>query len=261
MASVEEWLNTSNGIDELLQESSGFARLQLEAQSKNVKAGLKNAMAIAKLQSDTQRYGYDVQREVALKQLQENGRQFDLTHALDLKKFGVARAQAATDYLQTPDRFIQAGNFLNMSSRVMLNQGGASYNIEGTKPKSMADFAALEEGGAGGDRQVGADNVEQVAGGGVGADERVKVLKGLIAASPPSPDEGMDGNDFAVLNATRAILGMKLRPQAYAAIRGSKEGQQMLQSGAQRLGVNFDSWLAQQRKNMPGQGAARSYAA
>lgn len=149
-------------IQSALQEASGFEREKLDAQMKSAQASLKNAMAIAKLQAETSRYGIDAQRQTALDQLKENQRQFDANHELDMAKFGLDKeqfgfdkqkfgaqfgldyAKAATDYLSTPDRYAQGADFRDMAARTIQGLGPRPYGSTGDfTPKNPNDFAAL----------------------------------------------------------------------------------------------------------------------
>lgn len=251
-----------NRLTQVWQQSSGIQRQQIEAQIEDMKRGRDNAMEIAKLQNDTQRYGYDQQRQNQIEQLKENQRQFDATHALelqryglDVEKLGLSRAQTATDYLSTTDRFAQAADFLNLSGRVMAGQAGVGAG-SGIAPqmKTMSDYETLEAGGTPG-RQASA---MQVAGGpGAGADARIKALKTVMDANPPSGGLGYDDNDHAVLNVARAIYGLNLTPQQQASINASPDNKAILGSEIRRLGGSPDEWWAKQRRGLPSQQSAR----
>jgi hypothetical protein len=141
------------------------------------------SIKVAQIGAQTQRYGIDVGRQNILDQLKENARQFDANHALDMERFGLDKqkhaetirefdvntgleqekiglqraglnldfAKTATDYLSSPDRYFQAGDYLNMASRAMNGLGNQPYGTWGTSgdtqvaptPKTQADFAAL----------------------------------------------------------------------------------------------------------------------
>lgn len=249
------------------QQSSGLQRRQIEAQITDAKKARDNQMAIARLQDKTSRYGTDAQTANELAQRQENARQFDATHALDMQKLGLTRAQTATDYLSQPDRFVQASDFLNLSGRVLAGQGGPSTG-SGAVPqmKTMADFDALTAGGNPG-RQVdpsqaaagyASGGAAPTAATGTGADARVKALRGLIDAAPPSDEPGLDNNAYHVLNAAKAIYSMNLTPQQQATLGSDKQSFQMLGSAGRRLGENPDAWWQKQQNSLPGQQSVRA---
>jgi hypothetical protein len=169
-AYAEEWDSYVGDVGAALQASSGLEREKLAAQMKDAQAGRANAYKIAKLQADVSRYGIDMQRKTALDQLKENARQFDASHLLEKekfafekeswakefgleeKKFGLNYAQAATEYLSTPDRAFMFGDFQDALSRAAVGstgggetaQGPRPYGATGTPiPKTQDDFAVL----------------------------------------------------------------------------------------------------------------------
>lgn len=247
--------------------ATGLERRQIEAKIEDMQKGREVQMQIARLQAQTSKYGVDAQSKIALDRLKEEARQYDQTHALDLMRFGldvqklgVQRAQTATDYLSTADRYVQASDFLNLSGQVLANQPGSNAG-SGAVPqaKTMADYAALE----GGARVAPGRQVDASAGAGLGsssgADARVKALRAVIDASPPSPDQGLDPNAYHVLNAARAIYSMDLNPMQQAQIRGNKQYGQILASAGRRLGYNPADWDERQAKNLPGQQPVGAY--
>lgn len=250
-------------LERMWSASEGLQRRQFEAQIKDAQQARANEIRIAQLNAETSRYGTDARRQTEVEQLQENRRQFDLSHGVEMERLGIDRqrlgldrAKVATDYLSTPDRFIQAGDFLNLSGRVLAGQQGpAPYGTTGDpQMKTMGDFAVLEAGGNPG-RQV--NPAQAAAVGGSGADARIKAINGILQAVPPSSGDGLDSNDFAVLSAARAIMSTNLTPQQQASISSSKQYQQMLGSAGRRLGHNPDEWWSQQQRSRPGQGSTR----
>lgn len=235
------------------QQSSGLQRKQIEAQIEDARKGRENAMEIARLQAETSRYGIDQQTKVAMDRLKEDQRQFDARQGMD-------RAKVATEYLSSPDRFVQASNFLDLSSHVLNGTyRGASPTPQ---PKTMADFDALTAGGNPG-RQVGLPagggaQGRTTEGPGSGTDARVKAMKAVLDAAPPSDEPGLDNNAYAVLDAAKAIYGMNLTPRQQAAIGSDKEYQQMLGSAGRRLGHNTEAWWQRQQRSLPGQGRANA---
>ena len=259
---IRRWIASMDAkqatLNQQWQQTSGLERRKVEAEIKDLEEGRKQALELAQITERTSRYGTDVASRDRMIALTENMRQFDANHGLELSKLGLSRAQTATDFLSTPDRFVQAGDFLNLSSRVLANQGGGNtYGSAGApQMKTMKDYAVLEGGGTPGRQQV--DPSSAAAAGGSGADQRVKALRAVIDAAPPSEGDGIDNNGYAVLNAARAIYSMNLNPKQQAAISGSKEYQAMLGSAGRRLGHRPDEWWQQQQKTLPYQGSARS---
>lgn len=244
-------------VAEAQAASAGFERTKLTAQLEDAKKARQNALAIARLSAETSRYGTDVGRQNLLDQLEQNQRQFDANHGLEMQKLGLSRADTATNFMATADRYAQAGNYLALSGRVLAGQPGVgSYgSAVQSRGNTEQDFNVLAGGG---NPYAGRGDAMTAAGsGGAGADARVKALKALNDV-PPSAGDGLDPNDFAVLRATAAIRGMRLTPQQQAAIGSSKEYQQILGSNLRNLGENPDAWFQRQRQRLPGQGAARS---
>jgi hypothetical protein len=265
VASYDQYIGT---LTQAWQASSGLQRRQIEAQIADAKEGRKNALEIARMQDQTSRYGIDVGSQDRMKALLENQRQFNATHALDLqrfgldeKKLGLDRAQTATEYLSTPDRFVQASDFMDLSGRVLAGQPGAGTG-SGIAPqaKTMADFDALTGGGNPG-RQVGtpqAGAAPTTATGGAGADARVKALRGIIEAAPPSDEPGLDNNAYHVLNAAKEIYAMNLTPGQQAALKADDQSFKMLGSAGKRLGYSPESWWERQQRSLPGQTSVRA---
>lgn len=69
----------------------------LKAQYDDAKKARDNAYKIVQLQSETSRYGTDASREVQLKQLQEQQRQYDQNHGLEMSKFGLDKERFSFD--------------------------------------------------------------------------------------------------------------------------------------------------------------------
>lgn len=256
---VDQWKHYLKTIEDALRESSGFERFKLQAQREDAEKGLRNAMEIARLQAETSRYGVDIGRQTALDQLRENQRQYDLNHGVELQRLGLTRAQGVVDLMRSSDRYADAGNFLALSSRVLANQAGAGTFGAAVQPRgnTESDFAVLA---AGGNPWAGRGNAAQAAtaGGGAGTDARVKALKAVIDAAPPSAGTGHDPNDFAVLNAARAIYGMNLNPQQQASINSDPKFAGILGSEIRTMGDDPESWMRRQRASLPGQGRVQA---
>lgn len=245
-------------IQQTINSANDFERHVAEVKLDDLIKARENAMKIAQLQADTSRYGYDVGRQNALDQLKENARQYDLRHGLDVQQLGLDRADKVSEWMARDDRWAQAGNFIDMSGRVLAGQPGAgTYGraVQG-RPNTEADFAVLESGGnpyaARGSAQTAA-----TAGGGAGTDARVAALKKVIDASPPSAGSGHDANDFAVMQAAKAIYSMNLTPQQQASINSSPQYKNILSSEIQGTGNNAAEWWKRQQSSLPGQGSVR----
>jgi hypothetical protein len=313
-AYAQEWDNYTAQVGAALQASSGLEREKLAAQMKDAQAGRENAYKIAKLQADTQRYGYDTARQTALDQLKENARQFDASHALEKQKFGLDYAKTATDYLSTPDRYAQGIDFQRMVGRVLNNQGGPEPYGTGVtfQPKTEQDFAALANYGQDGSTPAGVDAgwtppradapmespklvttlpggtaapsapmdprlttqpVSEWGGGGGVADTaspgglaptgneqttpdpRVKALKGILDAVPPSATPGHDNNDMAVMAAAQALYSTNLQPGALQRMRPDQQA--ILGSFIKRSGRSLNDWKADYDSYQPGQQSVR----
>jgi hypothetical protein len=247
-------------------ESSGFARMVALRQLDDAVKGREVQREIADIQARSSRYGVDVTSRDRLRALKEEARQFDLKHGLEIEKVALQRAETATNFLATPDRYAQAGNFLALSGRVAANQpGGGTYgSAVAPRPNTMQDYAVLESGqnpyanrGSAVDAATGGGAGATPAAGGAGADARQKALKAIISGYTPSQGVGVDQNDWAVLGASHAIMNMNLNPQQQATIGSNKEYQAILGSNMKNLGANPDSWWQKQQQSLPGQGSAR----
>lgn len=240
----------------------------LKAQYDDAAKARDNALKLERLRDETSRYGVDAQRQTAMAQLEENARQFDATHGLELQKLGVDTARVATDYLSTPDRYFQAGNYLDFVGRALgkttpYSMGAAPYGVNGQPtPKTWNDFAALSAYTT----PNGAASAAQPTGGGGGggapaptdgSDPRAKVLQTMVKALPPSAEDGLNDTDAAVLRAAQALYSTRLTPQAYQSLKSDPDLLGMTKSAGARLGYNPDAWLAQQNRNLPGMGSVR----
>jgi hypothetical protein len=315
--SVEQWDKYIATITQAMAASSGFQRMQFEAQVKDAQAARQNAMKIAQLQAETSRYGVDVGRQNLLAQLTENARQFDQNHALDLQKLGLEEkrfgqaqyefgqtfgegqrqfnvtsgenqrqfnvtagqnqqrigldyAKTATDYLSTPDRFFQAGDYINMGRQALNGQGPQPYGATGSPvPKTTDEFAVLagytqpgEQPYAGGPAGSAQNGQGAMPGGGQGRasdqapDPRLKALRGVFEAIPPSNEAGVNDNDFAALQAARAIYSTNLKPGTLQRMRPGQLA--MNRSAGARLGVYVPDWEQDVARYGVGQGSSRA---
>lgn len=275
----EEWEASLGALQELYVQSSGLEQKKLEAQIRDAEEGRKNSMAIARLQSETSRYGVDAQRQTALAQLKQRAREFEQTHALELRKFGLSYAQTATEYLATPDRYFAAADFLNMASRQFAGQPGVAPYGQGMTPtpKTEQDFAALASGAnplqggrpaasspqsvqsnlanAGASSAATAAIAPQGSQQSAGSDARVKAMKAVLDAAPPSGVQGLNDTDFAVLQSIKSIASMPQRPGTFESLRPGQQG--ILKSGLGRLGYYAPDIFAQYERNRPGQNNPR----
>lgn len=273
----EQWGEYLGGyLRPALEASAGTERRKLEAQVRDAEEGRKNSMAIARLQSETSRYGVDAQTATSMATLKQRAHEFEQTHALELKKFGLSYAQTATEYLSTPDRFAQSIDFFDMAGRVMQRQGGPAPYGSNTDfvPKTQQDFAVLAGGAPEGQGSAtpgstaaalsappssspsnGPAAAAPGAQGAAAVDPRTKVMKTMIDAIPPSRGAGMDANDFAVMKAAEALYSTNLPPGAIEKMRPGQQG--ILSSFVKRSGRDWNDYLADVKSYGVGQGSAR----
>jgi hypothetical protein len=265
-------------LGEMLQASSGVQRKQIEAQIRDAEQGRRNQMAIARLQSETSRYGVDAQRETALAQLKENQRQFDLTHGLEMQKFGLNYALAETEFLSTPDRYAQGADFRAAAARMLGPGGGpAPYGADTDfQAKTPQDFSVLANKYSGQQNPVAAPGgtspntgptpyqvaASQSSGGGAtqaasgggsggGTDPRVATLTTMFKQMPPSREDGMDANDFAVMEAAKAIMSTNLKPGSLESMRPDQRS--ILASHVKRSGRSWNDYVADYQRYGVGQ--------
>lgn len=239
-----EWDNYIRILTAAWAESAGVERQKLAAQIEDARLGRENALEIARLQAQTSRYGTNAQTMTRLAELRQNDRQFAASHGLEI-------AKAVTAYEQTPDQMFAKQDLMNNLARV-----GAGYTpapmAEGGKPraKTWEDFQALTNIGAGGGGGKGASG-----GGGAMADPRMKAIKSISDALPPSDDDGHDSQDWAALRAIESVY-LSGNP-AYQKLGSAR--QKIASAGMARLG--YDPILAEQdrRRALPGQGNNRAY--
>jgi hypothetical protein len=312
MASTATWDAYTSDLQDALSESAGWEREKLSAQLKDAEAGRANAYKIASLQAKTQRYGIDQNTMVELKKLTETQRQFDANHALDMQrfgleqqKFGLSYAQAATDYLSTPDRYAQGMDFRAMADRALTGASGGGETRQGPQPygtgvtfqpKTEQDFAVLASYGQPGSTgnassawspqrtgvaapfaplvqtPTGADPTQahissgDTAGQPVSAqptndgstppDPRVKALKGIIDAVPPSSGPGHDDNDIAVMQAAQALYSTNLQPGTLEAMRPDQRA--IYSSFVKRSGRSWNDYVDDYQRSAPGQRSVRA---
>lgn len=251
-----------------------WRRDQLEAQMQDAQKARDNAYKIAQLQSETTRYGYDQQRQTAIDQLKENQRQYDSTHALDLKKYGLEVAKAYTQYASTPDQVFALNDFKSALNRT--GQGQAAQNVltsEAGTPhaKTWQDFAALSgyddlssvssgttSSGSGGTTYSASSTGGGADSGGnatTSTDQRQTAINAVTKAMPASDTEGHDEQDWAALNAIKSLYFAR-KPGTVAALGAQR--QKTALAGLSRLGYDSAQVQEDYDRSLPGQQSVRA---
>lgn len=261
---VKRWEAYIATLTRAWQESSGIQRQQIEAQIQNAKDALANAREIANISAQTSRYGTDVQAQTRLAELKQNQQQYDATHALDMQKYGLSVAEAYTKYSQTPDMMWAQADFKDALGRV--GQGLAPRPITSATPqpkaKSWEDFAALsgyntpvvQAGQSGGGQAYSGGSGSGGAASGGGPDLRLKAMKAIGEAMPPSETEGNDGQDWEALNAIRSLYFAR-RPGSVEKLGGQR--QKIAEAGLARMGYDPGLVREEYQRSRPGQGSVR----
>lgn len=267
------------------QETSGLQRRQIEAQIEDLKEGRENARRqmeisreIAKLQAETSRYGIDVGRQNALDQLQyqreqlaQNQQQFDARHGLDV-------AEAYTKYASTPDMRWAAADFDDAVARTgagLAPRSLASRVNSGDRPqpKSWEQFSVLANYGPGSGSSSGGFRAQPMnattdpmrpASGGAAVDldgdgvpdPRVKPIKAIVDAFPPSETQGRDGQDWSALN---AIESLYFSGTPGSVERLGKARQKTAEAGLARKSYDPELVREDYMRRRPGQGSVRAY--
>jgi len=269
-SSPQEWDALVAEIQAALAASSGFARWQKEQELNDAKKGRQNAYKIAQLNAETSRYGVDANRETQLAQLKQQQAQFEKTHALSL-------AEAYTKYASTPDMRWAAADFDSAVQRTGAGMGVAPISTNPNQPvaKTWADFAALT--GFQGNPSVQASQTTAPAGsgdptrsvqpgGGTGAgrttdangdgvpDQRIKAVNAVVQAIPPSGEAGNTEQDWAALNAVRALY-FAGKPGSVEALGASRR--KTAQAGMARLGYDVTQVEEDYQRGLPGQTSVR----
>lgn len=254
IAKYQEYIKS---IEKALEASSGWEREKYQMQRDDAQKALDNAYKIAKLQGDNQRYGYDSQRETALDQLKENQRQYDSTHALDLKKYGLQVADTYAKYASTPDQTWLLKDFTSALSNVGQDLTPTSSATEPeAHAKTWQDFAALSgysdnpvvnsgqtqaTGGSGGttySTQGTSGGTDTSGGQTTTTDARNTAINAVTKAIPASDSTGHNDQDYAALNAIKSLY--------FAAKPGSVERlgsarRKIAEAGLKRLGYDSDT--------------------
>lgn len=262
-------------IQKALAASSGWEREKLEAQRQDAQRALDNAYKIAKLQSDTQRYGYDQQRQTDLDKLKEDQRQYDSTHELDLKKYGLQVAEDYTKFANTADQVWVANDFKSALSRVGqgLNTGSSATEPE-AHAKTWEDFAALsgysdnpvvasKTQTTGGGTSSGGYSTQSTGGTDTssgqtttsGTDARNTAINAVTKAIPASDSEGHDDQDWAALNAIKSLY-FAGKPGAVNKLGAART--KIARAGLTRLGYDADTVTEDNQRAGIGQGSTRA---
>jgi len=246
-ASPEQWDQYVNAIKAALAASSGFQRMQLQAQLDDAEKGRANAYKIAQLSAETSRYGVDVNARLRMAELKQQQAQFEATHGLDL-------AKAYTQFASTPDMMFARNDFINALGRV--GQGGFPQDVttEGQPhAKTWEDFQAIANLGTGKGGGGGGGGGGAAAGGGT-ADPRMTAANAVMKAIPPSDGAGHDDQDWAALSAIQALYSAG-KPGSVARL-GAARGKIAL-AGLARLGYDPATVLEDYTRAGVGQQSSR----
>jgi hypothetical protein len=279
--SPEQYDQYVAAIQKSVDESAGFERLKLQATLDDAKAARNNAYKIAQLQAETSRYGVDATRKTAIESMKENARQFDAEHGLNMQKFGLEQqrfgleqqqfgldyAKAATSYMSSPDMVWALNDFNQGVTQAGLRQAPTSVASQyragqGPTPKTGEDFAVLAgyapagAGSTGAGALTAAGGSVQAQGGGTGSqtDPRIKAMRAVADAIPPSPEAGHDDQNWAAL---RAIESLYFAGTPGTVERLDKTQRATAQSGLARLGYTPEQVEQQRRRALPWQGSVR----
>lgn len=268
---ARRWDQEVERVRQALAQSAGWDREKKTLELADAEKGRANAWKIAELSAQTSRYGTDRNAEVQLAQLKETQRQFDQNHGLEMQKFGLEEkkyglnvADSYANYAQTADQAFAMNDFKDAMGRVGQGLSPSMVGSNGATPhaKTWEDFAALSgfsslpvvqqgqaanqpfaEGPAGMAQQGG-------AGAGAGsADPRIKAMKAVADAMPPSDSVGHDEQDWAGLDAIKNLWFARKPGQVE---RLGQARRQIGMAGLKRLG--FDPNLVEQDRIRAGVG-------
>jgi len=245
-ATPSQWDAYIATIQAAINASSGWEKTKLEAQMEDARKGRENAYAIAQLQARTSRYGTDQQTKMQLAQLQQNQRQFEASHGLEI-------AKAYTQFASTPDMVWSLNDFKSAMGRV--GQGFSPSPIAESaspKPKTYEDFAALTNYKAGGG---GGGGGTADPGGRSSRDARVSAANAVMKAIPPSDTPGNDGQDWAAL---RAIENLYMAGRPGEVERLGAPRRKIAQAGLARLGYDPALVESDRQRALPGQQSVRA---
>lgn len=284
-AKISQLQGSLNSIND---EQSKFERDKLKAQYDDAQKGRDNAYEIAKLNGANQRYGYDQQRQTEIDKLKQDQNQYDQTHALDLKKYGLEVAKAYTSYASTPDQVWALNDFKSALSNV---GQGLTPQSSATEPtahaKTWQDFAALSGYDTTGDTTTGSTSTGTNSSGGTtytasgsgtdgsgytaadtasggtsstgdssgGTDQRQTAISAVVKAMPASESQGHDDQDWAALNAIKSLY-FAGKPGSVERLGAARR--KTAQSGLARAGYDPNLVEEDYTKAGVGQGAARA---
>lgn len=270
----EQWREYIATQKAALAASSGFARVQLQAQIDDAQKALDNAYKIAQLQGDNQRYGYDQQRQTAIDQLKENARQYDRTHELDVKKQDLSEAQYISDQRSKNNRLFQtmdleqaltsirSGNRATTSTNVAAVDG-LSTDYTGNPYLSNSGGSSSSGGttySASGTSSNTAGSATTSATSSSGQDPRTKAARAVMDALPPSATTGLDSSAVAALNAVYHLYNAPLRQGTLESL--SPTQQATLQSGSERIkqytGKSYDDLMSEYANQAPRSAGVRA---
>lgn len=235
---------------EAFKASSGFSNRQLDWQIADAKRSREQAWKQAQLVADTSRYGTDAQSQTAANSLAETARQFDANHGLEIQRFGLDTAKTAVQFMQTPDQGWAMNDLKGALGRVGLGQSPEPLGADGSPhAKTWDDFAALSNYGGAGGGAAAAGN------GGKPADLRLKAVKGIMEAAPPSDGVGHDDQDWAALGAIQNLY-FTGRPGEVERLGGPRR--KIAQAGLARLGYDPAAVEYDRQRALPHQGSTRA---
>lgn len=277
----EQWDQAIAIYQQMLQAQAGgatpFEREQLKAKIDDAVAGRQNALKIAQLQADNQRYGYDQSRQTAIDRLKEDARQFDARHALDVRNADVSEAQLIATQRSQPNRLFQTMDLEQALGRIrggfkattmpMTDQVAAinGLSTDYTQNPYLANPTLTGTGGAASapgpvTNAAAPPAAPSTATAGGGTDPRLSAANAVLKALPPSATEGLDPTGVAALNAVYHLYAAPLQPGTLQSLSSTQKA--ALQSGAERVqqytGKNYDDLMQEYYRSAPGFGSVRA---
>lgn len=281
----EQWQAYIDTLKQAYQASSGFERLKLQAQIDDAEKGRQNSLQIAQLQADNSRYGANLQRQTTLDQLRENARQFEANHALDMQKFGLSvgeltgvyngqptlaarnaqlqEAQLIAQQRSQPNRLFQTMDLEQALGS--LRAGRPATSLARTGVAAIDGLSTDYTGNpylTGGTSQAAGAAPAGGSGQGPAPDPRIKAIRAVVDALPPSATDGLDPAGVAALNAAFHIYSapQTIKPGSLETLDPLQRA--TLQSAGDRLqgvtGRTYDDLLAEYTRNGVGQGSVRA---
>lgn len=265
---TRKWDQLVAEIKQALAVSSGWDREKKQLELEDAEKGRQNAYRIAELNDRTARYGIDERSRLELAQLKQNQKQFDATHGLELQKFGLNVADSFTKWSQTPDMIWAHKDFTGALGKT-LGQYGVSPTsgpMDGPRAKTWEDFAALSgyqdmpavqagQSSGGVTRPVEAGGAGAGAGAGGGTDQRIKAMRAVADAMPPSDTDGADPQDWQALRAIESLYFAR-KPGSVESLGAPRR--KTAQAGLARLGHDPATVESDYTRAGVGQGRARA---